>query len=127
MKFPGNLRDSRAQTQTGEVESMIKFLNIAIVAVLAGSIQGCTWVKTTPAGEAVRVASVDAVRNCQRKSTVNVSLKSRVAGVDRKSTKVETELETLARNEGGRLGGDTVVAESTVTEGSQVFGVYVCR
>jgi hypothetical protein len=106
---------------------MNKYLKIASVAVLAGCLYGCTWVKTTPVGESVRVASAEGVKNCQRKSKVTVSLKNRVAGVERKSTKVANELATLARNEGGRLGGDTVVAESAISEGSQVFGIYDCR
>jgi len=87
---------------------------------------GCTWVKPTPAGEDVRVADADAVTACERKGKVTVSLKSRVAGVERKPTKVANELATLARNEGGLLGGDTVVAEGPVTDGRQVFGVYDC-
>jgi len=106
---------------------MNKYMNIASVVVLAGCLHGCTWVKTTPAGESVRVVTADAVKDCQRKSKVTVSLKNRVAGVERKSTKVANELATLARNEGGRLGGDTVVAESGISEGSQVFGIYDCR
>jgi hypothetical protein len=106
---------------------MNKYLNIVFVAVLAGCVHGCTWVKTTPVGESVRVVSADAVKDCQRKSKVIVSLKNRVAGVERNATKVANELATLARNEGGRLGGDTVVAESAVSEGSQEYGVYVCR
>ena len=87
----------------------------------------CTWVKPTPAGESVRVATADAVATCERKGKVTVSLKSRVAGVERKPTKVADELATLARNEGGQLGGDTVVAEGPVSEGRQVFGVYACN
>jgi hypothetical protein len=72
------------------------------------------------------VATADAVGNCERKGKVTVSLKSRVASFERKPTKVANELATLARNEGAALGGDTVVAESIVTEGRQVFGVYRC-
>jgi len=86
----------------------------------------CSWVKPTPEGESVRVATADAVGNCERKGKVTVSLKSRVASFERKPTKVANELATLARNEGAALGGDTVVAESIVTEGRQVFGVYRC-
>jgi len=94
---------------------------------LAAAAGGCTWVKPTPAGESVQVASADAVGDCVRKGKVTVSLKNRVAGVERKPTKVANELATLARNEGATLGGDTVVAETAVSEGSQVFGVYQCR
>ncbi len=106
---------------------MKKYLNIAIITVLAVFLHGCAWVQTTPLGEAVTVASAEAVRGCQRKSKVTVSLKNRVAGVERKQTKVADELATLARNEGGRLGGDTVVAESAISEGSQDWGIYVCK
>lgn len=106
---------------------MNMYMNIAGVAVLAFVLHGCTWVKITPAGESVRVATADAVKDCQRKSKVTVSLKSRVASVERKPSKVANELATLARNEGGRLGSDTVVAESIISEGSQVFGIYDCR
>jgi hypothetical protein len=98
----------------------------ATVIVLAGMLNACTWVKTTPEGESVRVASADAVGDCVRKGKVTVSVKSRVSGVERKPTKVATELAALARNEGALLGGDTVVAETDAVEGRQTFGVYQC-
>ena len=97
--------------------------SIVLCAALVGA---CTWVKPTPAGESVRVAPASEVASCTRKGKVTVSLKSRVAGVERKPTKVANELATLARNEGALLGGDTVVAETAVADGRQVFGVYHC-
>jgi hypothetical protein len=104
-----------------------KLIAVGVLVVLAGSMPACTWVRTTPEGEPVSVATADAVGNCARKGKVTVSLKNRVAGVERKPTKVATELATLARNEGAQLGGDTVVAETAVKDGSQVFGVYQCK
>ena len=106
---------------------MNRYMRIASVAVLAGMLHGCTWVKPTPEGEFVRVAAANAVTDCKRMSKVTVSLKNRVAGVERNSEKVARELATLARNEGGRLGGDTVVAESEISGGSQTFAIYDCR
>lgn len=99
---------------------------LGTLAVCVSLASACTWVKPTPAGEGVQVVTADAVAACERKGKVTVSLKSRVAGVERKPTKVANELATLARNEGALLGGDTVVAEGPVSEGRQVFGVYVC-
>jgi hypothetical protein len=99
----------------------------ATVAAAVALLGACTWVKTTPEGESVRVASAAEVTDCDRKGKVTVSLRSRVAGVERKPTKVAQELATLARNEGAGLAGDTVVAETHVSEGSQVFGVYDCK
>jgi len=109
--------------ETIEMRSLGIAAAFAVVAVLGA----CTWVKTTPAGDTVRVASAADVTACERKGKVTVSLRNRVAGVERKPTKVAEELATLARNEGAGLGGDTVVAETDVSEGSQVFGVYDCR
>ena len=105
---------------------MNKVLVAAAVVAAAGMVNACTWVKSTPSGESVRVATAADVTHCERKGKVTVSLKSRVAGVERSPTKVANELATLARNEASSLGGDTVVAETTVSEGSQVFGVYRC-
>lgn len=106
---------------------MNKLSLVLSVAVCAAALHACTWVKTTPEGQSVRVASAAEVNACERKGKVTVSVKSRVSGVERKPTKVASELATLARNEGALLGGDTVVAEGDVSEGRQVFGVYRCK
>jgi hypothetical protein len=94
---------------------------------LATILSACTWVKTTPEGENIQVAKPDEVVNCESKGELTVSLKSRVAGFERKPGKVAGELETMARNDAESMGGDTIVARSNVKEGKQVFGVYRCR
>jgi len=90
-------------------------------------LQACTWVKVTPEGAKVRVATASEVTSCESKGEVTSSLKSRVGAFERKPGKVAGELETLARNEAALMGGDTVVALSNVKEGRQNFGVYRCR
>jgi hypothetical protein len=104
-----------------------KMLAAAILALFAGLSTACSWVETTPQGDSVRVSYADAVATCTRVGNVNVSLKNKVAGVERKADKVATELATLARNEGAIMGGDNVVAESPVSDGRQEFGVYRCN
>lgn len=104
---------------------IMKTVITALIPVVA--IAACTWVKVTPEGSEVRVAQAGEVGSCERKGEVKVSLKSRVAGVERKPGKVAGELETLARNEAAVMGGDAVVGESTVKDGSKTFGVYRCR
>jgi hypothetical protein len=106
---------------------MHKYKVVTLMALLFALPAGCAWVKPTPEGEFVRVMTADAVVDCERKGKVTVSLRDRVAGFDRKASKVAKELTTLARNEGALLGGDTVVAETSVTEGRQVFGVFKCQ
>ena len=104
---------------------MIRTIGSAALAALL--VVGCTWVTVTPEGAGVRVAGAAEVASCERKGKVTVSVENRVAAIERKPTKVATELATLARNEAASLGGDTVVAEGDVIEGRQVFGVYRCK
>jgi hypothetical protein len=75
-----------------------------------GLLAACTWVKTTPEGEAVRVAQASEVGNWVYKGQVDSSLKSKIGPFERKPGKVALEPETLARNEAALMGGDTVVA-----------------
>lgn len=105
---------------------MRRTMSAACALLVASLAVACTWVKPTAEGESVRVAGAAEVANCERKGKVTVSVKNRVAAVERKPTKVESELATLARNEAPAMGGDTVVAESAVSDGRQVYGIYDC-
>lgn len=104
-----------------------ELFRLSCVAFVVFALAACTWVKPTPEGEVVRVAGASAVASCTRLGAVKVSLKHKLGRVERKSGKVATELQTLARNEAAVMGGDVVVAQSPVTEGRQEFGVYDCR
>jgi len=98
-----------------------------IFALLISLLQACTWVKVTPEGAKVRVATSSEIGSCESKGEVTSSLKSRVGAFERKPGKVAGELETLARNEAALMGGDTVVAKTNVKEGRQIFDVYRCQ
>ena len=100
---------------------------LAVVALAAAFLAACTWVKPTPEGAAVRVASASETRECVKLGKVNVSVKHNVARMERKPEKVATELETLARNEAAEMDGDTVVAQGKAVDGRQGFGVYRCQ
>lgn len=98
------------------------FLFGLVIVTLAA----CTWVKTTPEGEGVQIATMQQTRDCEKLGDVNVSLKHKVGRVERKPEKVATELETLARNEGALMGGNTVAPVSKSSDGRQTFGVFNC-
>lgn len=86
----------------------------------------CTWVQLTGAGQGVRLATVNEIGNCTRVGRTLVHTVSKVTFVERGGDKQQTELVTLARNEGADLGGNVVVAESVINNGEQTFGVYRC-
>jgi hypothetical protein len=86
----------------------------------------CNWLPLTPEGTTVRVVSKDAVTNCDRSGTTNVSVKDRFGPIKRGADIVAEELTTLARNDAPHMGGNTVVAETSIEEGRQTFGIYSC-
>lgn len=98
----------------------------ALILSLSGFALGCTWVQLTTEGESVRLATAAEVVNCSRIGSTTSTTRSRVWVADRGSEKVQDELITLARNEAGTLGGNTIVADGTIEEGRQRFIVYRC-
>lgn len=87
---------------------------------------GNTWVQITPEGQNVQLATAAQVGGCTRVGTANVNALDNIGFVQRGANRLQDELVGLARNEGGRLGGNRVVPESTIDDGRQTFGVYRC-
>ncbi len=90
------------------------------------ALAGCTWVKTTPEGEKVRVLEPTEVGSCKRIGQTTVTGKASVAGVERNRAKFARELRALARNSAADIGGDTVVPMTDIDGDRQVFAVYRC-
>lgn len=99
---------------------------LMIVAVTL-SASACTWVTLSEAGKNVRIVTADQVSQCQKVG--NVSAKTRyhlVGDTERDRKKVQTELDTLARNEASKLQANALVAEGPAVEGQQNFSAYAC-
>ncbi|WP_019605080.1 DUF4156 domain-containing protein [Teredinibacter turnerae] len=95
-----------------------------VVVLLAG---GCTWVKPIEQAEHVQVLeTVSSAESCQRLGSTSVSVKDKVGFVKRGEDKVARELETLARNEAAKMGGNAVLAKSDSATGAQEFFIYRC-
>ena len=98
---------------------------LALVLVIAG-LQACAWVKLTEEGKTVTVVT-KVPSSCTRLGATASQTRADVASISRNKEKIGGELQTLARNSAARMGGDTVVAESEISEkGEQTFGVYRC-
>jgi len=105
---------------------MKKGTGFAVALSLLPVLSACTWVPLTDEGAHVQLRTLEQAQACERKYRVTVSVKDRIAGMARNEDKVRGELETLARNEAARAGGNAVAAESEPTDGSQVFLIYRC-
>ena len=100
--------------------------NFLLVAIAAIALTGCTWVQLTAEGENVSLAGVDVIGNCERIGRATAKTLGTIVAVERGGGRLQEELLTLARNEAGRMGGNTVVPESLINDGEQDFGVYNC-
>jgi hypothetical protein len=105
----------------------MKIVSGLAIALLLPVLSACTWVPLTDEGARVQMRTQEQARACTRMSRVTVSVKDKIAGIGRNEDKVRGELETLARNEAARVGGNAVTAESEPTDGSQVFLIYRCH
>ena len=99
---------------------------LALALLLLPVLPACTWVPLSDAGAHVQLRTLEQAQGCERKFRVTVSVKEKIAGIARNEDKVRGELETLARNEAARAGGNAVAAESEPTDGRQVFLIYHC-
>jgi len=90
------------------------------------TLSSCSWVQLNEAGESVRVARPGDIGSCERIGEVSASVLDKVAFMKRSREKKARELETLARNEAGTMGADTIVASSDIEDGRRRFTVYRC-
>ena len=100
--------------------------NMVLIVISILLVGGCTWVHISPPGEKDRVVSSAEIIGCEKIGVTTVSLLAEIAGIKRSQRKVATELETLGRNSGAEMGGDTIVPVSDIINGEQTFEVYRC-
>jgi hypothetical protein len=98
---------------------------IPLFAVLL--LSACTWVPLAQNAKPVRVVAAGAApAGCQQRDEVVVSVKDRVAFIQRNGLKVRDELETLARNEAPGLRADTIQPLGEPVGGEQRFAAFHC-
>ena len=103
-------------------------MRIPVVLFASSLLVACTWVKLTPAGEAIRVARAgEDLSACTRRGEMAVSVKDRLGPIERDRIKVIDELEMLARNEAVGLGADTIQAKSAPENGEQRYYAFTCK
>jgi|SRR5690554_8016193 len=88
---------------------------------------GCSWVELEDEAQQVVLGAPQDITECQQLSHVTASVMKGMGPFSRSQNKISQELSTIARNEAARLGGDTVVPSSSITDGRQHFTVYQCQ
>ncbi len=101
----------------------ISVLFLSLITVMGSA---CTWVQLSVDAEDVELVKATEVSECKKVGSTTSNVMSKFGFYDRDEAKVSEELLNLARNETINMGGNTLVAASAVTEGSQRFTVYSC-
>jgi hypothetical protein len=112
--------------QYQEVKSLSRIMIALAGAVLVNSMAGCTWVDLKPQGEKVRLLTPAEVKHCRHLGHVTTTTAATIGIFARGTSTVREELERLARNHAGGMGGDTVVATGPLADGEQSYDVYRC-
>ena len=103
-----------------------KFMRVSFLCAAVTVLSACQWVKPTEESAHVSVVKPAHAFNCQKLGSTTSSVKGRIGFFERSNAKVGQELVTLAKNEAARIGGNTLVAKGSISEGSQVFDVFRC-
>lgn len=104
---------------------MNKFKAISLLGLLLSG-AACTWVKPVEEAKEIALVKPDVAQHCKKISSVTVKVADNVGFINRKESKVQDELITMAKNEAATVNGDVIVAESEPADGRQRFGVYDC-
>ena len=97
----------------------------ATIIAAALAVSACSSIKLTDDGEKVRVLDPGEVSTCRELGKTNTSVTSKII-VDRPEETISKELQIIARNSAGRMGGDTIVPLTVIENDSQTFIVYKC-
>ncbi|BFM09482.1 DUF4156 domain-containing protein [Halioxenophilus aromaticivorans] len=105
----------------------LRALIIAAVATTAVAVlSSCSFVKLTEAGEKVDLRENSGTENCKRIGVITVSGVDKVGFINRKDTKVGSELLNQARNDAAGMGANVLVPLGMPIEGKQKFEAYDC-
>ncbi|AKS42566.1 DUF4156 domain-containing protein [Wenzhouxiangella marina] len=102
-------------------------IRLLTVLLTIAALAGCVWVQPEPGSYRIRLVERHQVHHCERLGETTVSVRDRVAGVQRSPSTIEEELLTLARNSAYELGGNRLVDEGRMGPGKGRYGIYRCE
>lgn len=94
--------------------------------LIGAVVSGCSWVELSPGGEKVQQISRQQALGCESVGNATANSLNNVLFIERNREKLQQELLVLARNEAVKLGGNAVVPDGEIIDGTQRFKVYRC-
>lgn len=100
---------------------------VALLVLMGALLGACVdWVPLTAEGQRVRLAKAADVASCTKLGSVTARTKVTVGPMARDEAKIEAELEALAKNEAGTMGGNSIVPAGPVDWDQRSYSVYRC-
>lgn len=100
--------------------------NAVLAVAMTALLGGCSFVKLDSGAEEVLVLKAERTQDCERLGQTRVSVATKIGFIERGKSAISENLETLARNSATEMGGDTITAETQVSDGKQTFGIFDC-
>ena len=97
-----------------------------VLSVAIAGLPACTWVEPTRESSGVTLVKSFNVNICKKLGSTNATVTQKFGPVTRDDDVVMEELITLAKNRASKMGGDSIVAQEPVVDGSMSFDIYRC-
>lgn len=100
-------------------------LAASLIATLLG---GCSWVgpSTDALHKDIAVLDAGSVGNCRLMTRTDLTVGTKLGNFQRMPADIQHDLQMLAINQAAAAGDDTVAALSSIMDGKQTYGLYIC-
>lgn len=102
-------------------------IKLFALSILSLSLAACSWVEPLPGAHSVTVVKSLEKNQCTKLGTTNTNALDAVGIYQRDEDAIIKDLLMLAKNEAVRMGGDTIIAETSLEKGRMRFGIYRCK
>jgi len=104
-------------------------MRVLPIAALSLVLAGCAFVEPEAGSEQIQILTQQQTAACKKLGYANVYTKHEVIGLKRNDEAVKEELNTLAKNQAAKMGGDGIVItnDAAMTAGKIDFDVYRCQ
>ena len=97
-----------------------------VLPVAIACLPACTWVEPTKESSGVTLVKSFNVNSCKKLGSTNATVTQKIGPVTRDDDVVMEELITLAKNRAAKMGGDSIVAQEPLVDGSMSLDIYRC-
>jgi len=104
----------------------VKYRRMLMSVVALSMLSACSFVKTVPGSEKIKLLTSSDVVNCQKIGDSHTQTMHQVGFVNRSTETLTSELTVLAKNDAAKMGGNAVAPLSSLKDGMMMFGLYHC-